>query len=455
MDSPVRCTWFSLSNFMLLGGLVLPAQDLPPGVLTLSRIRAHVQQTVDQLPDCTCIENIARYHKPAGKELKPLDTVVLQILFSGNKELFASPGDTRWGANPSEFIGSGMIGNGLFALHLRAVFLNNQSVIKYHGMDSIDGRTTARYDFSISRMMSGFHITRGGASAVVGTSGSFWADPETYDLRRLEFHADDLPLELLYSEFSTAIYYERVRIGESDVLLPQEADLRAVDFDGAESRDLIEFTHCQGFRTDSTLHFGADEGPSAAGAAAPSLKPIEAESTLPPDLRITVALTAPIDEHAAVGSLLEGKVVGSVMQKKKVLVPDGALVKGRIRRLERHADEDKSIGDYFTIALEFMGVELGGQNVRFYAELQDVDSGSGVQMTLAGGRTEQKTWISTSHELASPRAVSEETRTSRVRIVTPTIPGVGTFFIRGSHFTLPAGFKTVWKTQLFPRSATQ
>ena len=74
----------------------LPAQDLPPGVLTLARIRARVGQALDQLPDCMCVETVDRSRKPAGKEIKAVDRVVLQVLFSGGEELFAAPGDTRW-----------------------------------------------------------------------------------------------------------------------------------------------------------------------------------------------------------------------------------------------------------------------------------------------------------------------------------------------------------------------
>jgi hypothetical protein len=33
------------------------------------------------------------------------------------------------------------------------------------------------------------------------------------------------------------------------------------------------------------------------------------------------------------------------------------------------------------------------------------------------------------------------------------VAGVGTFFIRGASFSLPSGFKTVWKTQLYPLPA--
>ena len=48
----------------LLAVVCLPAQDLPPGVLALSHIRARVRQTVDRLPDCTCVETVDRFRKP-------------------------------------------------------------------------------------------------------------------------------------------------------------------------------------------------------------------------------------------------------------------------------------------------------------------------------------------------------------------------------------------------------
>lgn len=429
---------------LLLTVCRLPAQNLPPEVLTLARIRAHVREALDRLPDCTCLETVDRFVKPRGKNLRRLDTVVLQILFSGGDELFASPGDTRWETSPFAFLSSGMMGNGLFALHLRSIFLNNQAIIKYHGMESPIGRPEARYDFDMSRMLSGYTVHHAGAAGRVATYGSFWADPKTYDLCLLEFHAVDIPPELRYVDVSTAITYARVRIGESDVLLPQTADLRTTGTDGEENRDVIEFTHCQGYQAESKLRFGdANDTAAAARPAAASLKPA-VENTLPPELRVAIALHNALDDHAAVGSLLEGKVVGAVTQKHKVLVPEGATVKGRLRRLERYTDA----GDYFTVGLEFTEVETPDAKLRFYAELQDMDHLEGVEMTLHitrmepgeshSGRTGNLTW----------------TNVYREQIRTNEVPGVGIFFARGAHFSLPAGFKTVWKTQPYPRSAT-
>jgi hypothetical protein len=415
----------------------LPAQDLPPGVLTLSRIRARVGQSLDQLPDCACVETVDRSWKPAGKDLQPLDRVVLQILFSGGQELFAAPGDTRWEANPSALLASGMMGNGLFALGLKIIFLNNVSTITYQGDESRAGHREARYDFSVSRMAGPLAVRNAGATGVVGMRGSFWADPETYDLRRLEYHADEIPPELRYADIFTTIYYDGVRIGDKDVLLPQAADVRTTQVDGEAKWNHIEFTDCRRFQTESTLRFGAADASPPAGPAAAPLQPA-VEATLPPGLRITVALSAPLDDHAAVGSLIEGKVAAGVMQKSKVLVPAGALVKGRIRRLERYSDA----GDYFILALEFMRIETPSANLRFYSELQDVDRPMGVDMTLAATSVERGEYPG-----------MKWSKTDRVRVWTQEVPGVGTFFIRASHFSLPEGFKTVWKTQLDPRSA--
>jgi hypothetical protein len=369
-----------------------------------------------------------------------VDRVVLQILFSGGKELFASPGDTHWETSPFAFLASGMMGNGLFALHLRSVFLDNQAIIRYKGDESPTGRREARYDFTISRMSSGYIVQHAGASGEVAERGSFWADPEMYDLRRLEFHAEEIPPELLYANVSTAIDYGRVRIGESDVLLPRAADMRTIGVDGEENLNHIEFTHCQGFHAESTLVFGtARDGAPAMSPAAMPPKPPAAEGTLPPELRIAVALSAPLDDHAAVGSLIQGKVIGSVTQNEKVLVPDGALVTGHIRRLERYSDA----GDYFVVALEFTRAETPGGDLRFYADLQDVDRREGVEMVLVNttrverGGTGSTAWNNTYSQ----------------RIWTHEVPGVGTFFVRGSTFSLPAGFETMWKTQLYPLPA--
>jgi hypothetical protein len=284
-------------------------------------------------------------------------------------------------------------------------------------------------------------LQRAGASGAVAIRGSFWADPETYDLLRMEFHAEEIPPQLGYSAVSTLIDYDRVRIGGSDVLLPQAADLRTIGVDSERKWNHIEFTHCQGFNTESAMSFGAAEVSAATGPAVAPAPPME-ESTLAAGLRIVIALNAPLEDRSPVGSLIEGKVAGSVMQKGKVLIPDGAPVQGRIRRLERYSD----IGGYFTVGLEFMRIQTPSGSLRFYADLQDVDRPEGVEMVLGDAR------VTKEGEFSGFGQQTKWSQTDRVHITTHEVPGVGTFFVRGARFSLPPGFKTVWKTQAYPRS---
>ena len=111
-----------------LAGLLLAAasaQNLPPGVLLLSQIKRHVQQELKQLPNVSCLETVEREHQPPHGKMAPLDTVRLEVLTNGGKELFASPGDRKFSENhPISYAGSGVIGTGFFGLYLRSVVVS-------------------------------------------------------------------------------------------------------------------------------------------------------------------------------------------------------------------------------------------------------------------------------------------------------------------------------------------
>jgi hypothetical protein len=74
--------------------------------------------------------------------------------------------------------------------------------------------------------------------------GSFWADPQTFEAVHVDIRADVIPPRLRVSDATTRIDYARVRIGASDVLLPQSAEQTLHQVSDYESRNRIEFTHC-------------------------------------------------------------------------------------------------------------------------------------------------------------------------------------------------------------------
>jgi hypothetical protein len=87
-----------------------------------------------------------------------------------------------------------------------------------------------------------------------------------------------------------------------------------------------------------------------------------------------------------------------------------------------------------------MRLETPGGTLRFYAEMLDVDRREGAEMLFTSttrvesGGSGSAAWYNTHSE----------------RIWTHEVPGVGTFFVHGSSFSLPPGFKTMWKTERYP-----
>src|SRR6516165_9894675 len=93
-----------MKRFILAGGMIFavltPAQDLAPDVLLLSRVRRHVREELQRLPNINCLETVQREHKTSRGRMQPLDTVRLEVRTDGSKELFASPGDRHFSERP-------------------------------------------------------------------------------------------------------------------------------------------------------------------------------------------------------------------------------------------------------------------------------------------------------------------------------------------------------------------
>ena len=174
----------------ILAGLALapaPAasDDLPPEFLLLSRIKRHMRGELARLPDYTCLETSQRFQKAAGTRsaMKSLDTVRLEVLYTGKHELFAAPGAGDFREDkPSTFSGGGgLSASGLFATFLHTLFVNDNGMFTWRGEvanqaggDALNlvGRRTVRYDFRVPVLTSGWHMQVGNVGDTVGMKGS-------------------------------------------------------------------------------------------------------------------------------------------------------------------------------------------------------------------------------------------------------------------------------------------
>ncbi len=422
-----------LALWSLAGAVSCAAQaEVPRELLALARIKQRMAQNLSRMPDYTCLETIERFRSvPRSEALKLVDTLRLEVAHVGIKELYSWPGAQRFeDRDVAEIVGGGLISSGDFALHARSVFVGTAPMFTYRGEEDLKGRRAVRYDYRIPYMWSGYMLRVAGSEAKVGSSGSFWADADTLELIRLEVHADEIPPDLPVASAVTQIEYGRVRIGASDVLLPQRAELVMTDTAGQQMRNRIEFTHCRQYQSEVVLSFEPEKAPRTVTAA-----PAEqiTEIKLPVGLPVPVELAAPIDsENALVGDLITAKVRADVKQDGRVVVPRDARLTGRIRRLEKYSTPVK----HFIVALEFRELTFADKRARFLGELEEIGPLAGLsrQLSLSNERTQS---------LGTDRVVT----TTRESVTTGELPGVGTFYMRGNRFRLPPGLRMVWKTK--------
>jgi hypothetical protein len=383
---------------------IAAAQSVSPEVLLLARVKAHTREELARLPNCSCLETVRREHKDQGAAALELrDVLRLEVLYSDAREYYAFPGESQFTqSHPSSFAAGGTIGNGHFALFLHEIASERGPSYEYKGKERLLGRDLARWDYRVALQGSGHVLNMGGGDNTVGMVGSFWADPATYEIVRIQMAANEIPPTLLVQASETWIEYAHTNLGGQNYVLPQSAESRLTKFTGEESRNHLEFTHCRLFTAQSSISFGATT-PAPGGKDGP-VRNFTRE--LPAGLAVTVKVHTAITGALAVGALVEGTVEGNVTHKKQVVLPAGSVVRGRVRRLEDRSGS-------FAISLEFTDVEAGETRYRFFADLQSVE---GVPVQRRAGNL-----------------VSE--------------PGVASFVVEGPRLELAAGFRMVWKTR--------
>jgi hypothetical protein len=411
------------------GSAAAAPDDLPREVLLLAHFKERIRQVLAQVPNYTCLETIQRSAMAGhANTFSPLDTVLLEVSTVGDKELLAWPGARQFeDADISSFAGRGLMGSGIFAMHARNVFLRETTTIRYFGDEEMEGRPVARFDFRVPEAWSGYQIQANGASAKVGTSGSFWIDPDSLELMRMEVRADEKPAALGIERTGTLIDYARMRIGDADALLPQDAQLVLRLVSGEVLRNEIQFSHCHEYRTESTIRF--DMPNPSPSAAAPAARRVD----LPAGLTVSIELETAIDSSTAhVGDLLRGHVTNDVRRKgKAIIIPKGAIVTGRIRGLERLTSSKPG----FDLTIELADLEWENTIAEFYGEFLPADSGpvedSMLNLPSIGGGVPA---------LPPPAAAIGRA------VHAAEIPGTGVLHMKGAQFHIHPGLRMNWRT---------
>ncbi len=389
----------------MLATFCLRAQTpLPPDLEALSKIRTRMIFNLQHQPNYTCVETIERSSRTRSNvRFKIADTLRLEVALVDGREMFAWPGSKKFeDSDLTKMVTSGAIGNGNFATHARALFESRVANFRYQGV--VD--KVIRFDYDVTQMLSGYRIKTGSGSAIVGYHGSFLANPATFDMEHMEVIADDIPLELMLNSAEDKIDYAIARIGEGDFLLPSESNLTMVNSNGSENHNHVKFTSCRQFSGESVITFGEAPVSAPDGAPIPTR-----EFDVPDGLELELVLTEPIElRKAAIGDPVRARVEHDVKKKNgEIVIPKGAVVAGRITRLERYET-------YSLLGMEFPEIEAPG----ILAHLK--------------GRLD--------HALGIPPV----SRRFRIRGRTPLLPGEGVVPVNETQLRIAKGCIMFWRT---------
>ncbi len=392
----------------------------------LERIRARVAADLERLPNYTCRQTIERFFRPfESMKFNKLDTVRVEVALIDRRELYAWPGSAKFEERSIHQLvtGQGAIGSGMFALHLRNLFVNPGPEFTSRGETDLEGRRAVRFDFEIPIQRSQYFLGDNAKTTRVGYRGSFWADAASLDLLRLEIYVDEVPPPVEIKSGSNKMDYARVRLGDSDFLLPKSADMSIVTSSG-EWLNRTRFDDCRHYVGESVLTFGD----IAASAEAPKPK---REVGFVPGTMVEMVLQTPIDcDKSAVGDPLEATLLRPV---KTILagtvLPKGAVFRGRITRIENRRARGRT--DYCVVGLTLETGEAPGIRAAFSGTLE----AAGISATRAyhvpfSGlmQTSASIWNSVPNETAPPRA------------------NEGVFYVRGVKPRIAAGFRLLWRT---------
>jgi hypothetical protein len=365
----------------LVASAMAHGQPVRDPAVVLDQARARLQAMTQNLEKYVCVETVNRsYYQqvvprnaPAQAEVRPAcgpraaaseprrleftDRVRLEVTVSQGSELHSWPGATRFDErNVDELIRNGPVSTGAFGGYLTSVFGQPGVAYQYKGEKSVNGKTLFEYAYQVPLISSHFEIKTDTAWHPTAYEGEFQLDPQSLELEKLTVRTVDLPSGAAFCQAASTLDYQNVHIGDSDVLLPVQSQLEIQLKNGPETRNVTTFANCREYQAESEIDF--NESSNAGNTVQPNAG--RSRVTLPIGLSVTLALDEPIDTAtAAAGDPVSAKVVKAVRRaaSSEELIPAGAVVHGRIRRVERHLLPTP----YFRVVLSFNRVDVHGE----------------------------------------------------------------------------------------------
>ncbi len=361
---------------MLVASVAAGLQGQQDPMDLLRKVQAKVSDSINRLPRYMCTETVDRsfYQAdggPAGvscddgvkrrMHLSSSDRLRLDVGMAAAVEMYSWVGESRFDDRDLfEMVNEGAISSGAFAAFLTAIFRTEDADFTYNGESSHNGRTLAEYGFHVPYEKSHYTFGQGIHRVTTAWQGTFFVDPKTADLVRLEVSTSQLPPETGACYATTKLDYENVRMKGIDFLLPSISVLTILHSHGGEAINHTVFSNCHEFLGESKISY--DAPPDAAGTDGHSAS--GAGLAIPAGIPFQVAFTEGFyTGTAAAGDPVKARLLTAIQSGRKVLVPAGAAVTGRIVRLRRFYGDSPAL----SLEVKLETVEIAGAPMKLTA----------------------------------------------------------------------------------------
>lgn len=364
--------------------------------LLFNKVRAGVVNNVRRFPRYTCVQTVTRrqFQLPAAgsscasaiavnerdnaeRVLRWHDRLRLDVAVGDKSEMFSWAGASQFESGDiTQMVPRGASGSGEFGSFLASVFGGDAQDFVYTGLKNMPLGTLASFTFVVPLAKSHYaYSSRRKGYTTVGYHGSFYADPDTSDLRELDLEAVDFPPSDDVCRVEDKIEYSRTQIGQDSFMLPKTSSMDVIYGNSTESLNETSFAGCREYVGESTIRFDVDEnGNPTEAAKRAELKP------LPSKVRLRVRINPPVDSaKAAAGDPITGVIQAAVKVKGETVVHAGDKLHGRIVRLE----QDLGPQPRWTVAIIFQTIERNG--VEQKVMLKPLDDGDRSPSGPAGG----------------------------------------------------------------------
>jgi hypothetical protein len=357
---------------------MLQAQQLEDPMLLWDRVRDRLVRDLQNLVRHVCVQTITRtYRRPNVQSLvpRPCTTVVserasrgeqpiqwwdrwrLDVAIAG-REIYSWPGAAQFSDGKiTDFINYGAVLNGDFGpLIAGAIFGSARTVYKDERV--IDGRKLWEYTYEVPSFRSTYTFETDSGEITVAYDGTILIDPASSDLVRLTARSAVLPGgRSAECQAISTVYYERIRMGQRDVLIPRKTEVHMIDQVAGETLIATSYANCRQYFGESVIKF--DEPAEESKKSEPLRRAVP---TLPAGLPFECRLITAFDwDNAAGGDAIQAALRSPITGSDgKVIVPMGAQIKGRLTRVFRS-------GGLLEIRIRFESIEINGRSIPFSA----------------------------------------------------------------------------------------